>query len=105
MNHSSLGASHRLQFFINCSSMGPFHRLQSSRNRLLQQGSPIVSHALLENLLQHGLISTDNSSYQKPAPVWVLHGLQLCSEHIHLLWPILVCTALLLFGQHKEILM
>jgi len=36
--------------------MGPFHEVQSFRNRLLQRGSPTGSQALPANLLQHGLL-------------------------------------------------
>ncbi|KAK4830276.1 hypothetical protein QYF61_009369 [Mycteria americana] len=43
-----------LQFFINCPSMGPFHGVQSFRNRLLQ---PWVPHRV-------------TSPASKPAPVW-----------------------------------
>lgn len=37
-NFSSVSASHGLQFFMTCSSMGPTHKVQSFRNQLLQQG-------------------------------------------------------------------
>ena len=40
MNCSNMSPSHRLQFFINCSSAGPFHGVQSSRNRLHHRGRP-----------------------------------------------------------------
>lgn len=33
MNFSTMSSSHRLQFFINCSSVDLFHRVQSCRNR------------------------------------------------------------------------
>ncbi|KAK4807232.1 hypothetical protein QYF61_024352 [Mycteria americana] len=46
MNCSIVGPSHRLQFFKNCSSMGPFHGVQSFRNGLLQHGSPAGSQVL-----------------------------------------------------------
>jgi len=35
-----MSPSHGLQFFTSCSSMGPFHGVQSFRNGLLQHGSP-----------------------------------------------------------------
>jgi len=35
-----MNPSHGLQLFTNCPSMGPFHGVQSFRNRLLQHGSP-----------------------------------------------------------------
>lgn len=68
-NCSSVGPSHGL-FFKNVSSMGPTCRVLSTRNRLLQRG----------------LFFMDHSSWQDAAPVLALHGLQLPSGHIHLLW-------------------
>lgn len=47
--------SHRLHFFMNCSSILSFHGMQPLRNRLLWCGSPTGSQALPENLLQHGI--------------------------------------------------
>jgi len=62
--------SHGLQLFMNCPSVGPFHRVQSFRNRLLQRGSPMGSQALTANLLQCGLLSSwAHRSCQEPAPV------------------------------------
>ena len=55
MNFHSVSPSHGLQFFTNCSSVGPFPGLQSFRHRLLQRGSPVGSQVLPENLLQRGL--------------------------------------------------
>lgn len=43
--------SHRAQSFTNCSSMGPFHGIQSFRKRLLQCGPPAGPQILLENQL------------------------------------------------------
>lgn len=45
------------QSFKNCSGMASFLRVQSLRNRLLQDGSPVGSQILPEELLQ-GLLST-----------------------------------------------
>ncbi|KAK4826039.1 hypothetical protein QYF61_003938 [Mycteria americana] len=73
MNGSNTGLSYGLQFFKNCSSMDPSHGLQSFRNGLLQLGSPTGSQFLPENLLQCGLLSTDCSSCQEPAPAWAFH--------------------------------
>ena len=59
-NFSLLQHIHRIQAFTNCSSMGPFHGVQSFRNGLLQHRSPTVT-----------------GPARKPAPVWApLHGPQ-----------------------------
>lgn len=52
-----MSPSHRLQFFMNYSSMGPFQEVQSIRNRLLQSGSPTGPQCPPAKLLQHGLVS------------------------------------------------
>ena len=39
LKFSIVGPSHQLQFSTNCSSMNPFHRVQSFRNGLLDRGS------------------------------------------------------------------
>jgi len=55
--------------------VGPFHRVQSFRNRLVQHGSPTGSQVLPVNLLQHGLLSPwVYRSWQEPAPVWSPHS-------------------------------
>lgn len=64
---SIFGPFHGFCFFKNCSSVGPVHRLQFIRNRLLQHWSP-----------------RGHRSCWVPAPVWILHGLQLPSGHIHI---------------------
>ncbi|KAK4820738.1 hypothetical protein QYF61_004419 [Mycteria americana] len=100
MNFSSTGSSHhRLQFFTNCSSVGPFQGVQSFRNRLLRVGPP-RSHKSCQqtcssvgsslhgatgparSLLQHGL----PTGSQPPSGIHllqhgVLHGMQvdICS--------------------------
>ena len=56
MNFFEVSPSYWLDF-MNSSSMGPFDRVQSFRNRLLQCGSPRGSQVLPTNLLQHGLLS------------------------------------------------
>jgi len=87
MNFSNVSPSHRLQFFTNYPSMGPFHGVQSFRNRLLQRGSPMGSQALPANLLQHGLFSPQvHGTCQEPAPAWAPHRLTASFGHIHLLW-------------------
>lgn len=53
---SNVGASHGLQFFMNCFSLGPFHGTQSFRKRLFQRGSPAGSQVLLANLLQSRVV-------------------------------------------------
>ena len=45
------GVLPRLQFFMNCSRVGPLHGLQSFRHRMLQRGSPAGSQVLPGNLL------------------------------------------------------
>jgi len=74
MNFSSVGPSHVLQFFTNCSSTDPFHRMHSFRNGLLQNGAPLVSQVLAENLLLCGLLSMVHSSCQETILAWTLHG-------------------------------
>lgn len=49
---SPWGHSHRLQLFMNCSSLCPSHRVYSFRSRLLQ--SPMGSQVLITNLFQCG---------------------------------------------------
>lgn len=57
MNTSNGSSFPRLQFFINCSSMAPFHGLQSFRNRLLHRGSSTGLQVLPVRLLHRGLLS------------------------------------------------
>ena len=54
----------------------------SFRNRLHQRECPHGPQFLTENLLLHGLLSTDHSSCKESAPVWPLHRLQLPSGHV-----------------------
>ena len=61
LQHES-SPSHGLQFFTNSCSVGPFHRVQSFRNRQLQRGSPTGSQVLSPNLLQRGLLSLQKST-------------------------------------------
>lgn len=56
MSLSDTSPSHELQLFTNCSSTGPFHRVQSFRKRQLQCGHPTGSQVLPTNPLQHGLL-------------------------------------------------
>jgi len=99
---SNASPSHGLQFFTNCSSVGPCHRVQSFRNRLLQCGSPTGSHALPANLLQRGsprgrkpcqeTCSSVGSSLHgstSPGRILLQHGIPMGSQPpsgIHLLW-------------------
>jgi len=81
-NFSNVSPSHGLQCFVNCPSVGPLHRLQSFRNRLLQRGSPMGSHVLPANLLQHGLFSPRvRRSCQEPAPAQAPHGVTTSFRH------------------------
>ena len=85
-SHSSLapvwGSSHGRQFFMNCSSLGPSHGVQSFRNRLLQCESPAGSQDLSANLLQHGLLSPwVHMSRQKPVPAQAPHRVTASFRH------------------------
>jgi len=60
---------HGLQLFTHCPSVGPSHRVQSFRNRLLQRGSP-RGHSFLQASLYswHGVPSM---GYRwRSAPPW-----------------------------------
>ena len=74
MNFSKMGHSHGLQFFMNCSSMGPFHDMQSFRSTLLQRGSPTGSQPPSgTHLLQRGVLHGLQVEICSPVD---LHGLQ-----------------------------
>lgn len=107
MNFSKMSLSYGLQLFMSCSSMSPFHRVQSFRNSLLQHGSSAGSQVLPSNPLQCGLLSP-----------WILPGS--CSSmdfprghtpsyrHIHLLWlgvfyglQVHICSTLNLHGLQR----
>jgi len=67
---------------MNCPSVGPSHRVQSFRNRLLQRGSPVGSQVLPANLLQRGLLSPwVRRSWQEPAPSWAFHRVTSSFRH------------------------
>jgi len=67
---------------MNCPSVGPSHRVQSFRNRLLQRGSPMGLQALPENLLLCVLLSPWVSrSWQEPAPARAPHGVTASFRH------------------------
>lgn len=71
MKFSNISPSHELHFLTNSSGMGPFHGVQSLRNELLQQGSPVGSKVLPANLLQCGLLFPwIHRFFQKSARVW-----------------------------------
>lgn len=55
---SNVSASHGLQFFMNCFSLGPFHGTQSFGNRLFQRGFRAGSEVLVTNLLQSRVVFT-----------------------------------------------
>jgi len=87
MSFSNVSPSHGLQFYKNCSSMGPFHGVQSFSYRLLQRGSPTGSQVLPANLLQCGvLFPWVHRCCQEPAQVQASHGVTASFGHIHLLW-------------------
>jgi len=76
------GPPHGTQSSTNCSIMGPFHGVQSFRNRLLQRGSPTGSQALPATLLQPGLLSPrDHRSWQESAPARAAHGVTVTFGH------------------------
>lgn len=72
-----------LGFFMNCFSVGPFHNVQSFRNRLIQCGFPMNSQMLPENLLQLGVSFSVET--QEPAPEPVSHHDKASFKQIHLL--------------------
>ena len=72
MKFSNVSPSHGLKFFTNCSSVGPFHRVQSFRNRLLQHGFPTGSQSPLGiHLLQRGVL---HRLQWISAPLWTSLG-------------------------------
>ena len=76
------GSFPRAAVLHNCSSVGPFHGVQSFRHRLLQRGSPTGSQVLPENLLQCGLLSPQiHRSCQEPAPAWASHRVTASFRH------------------------
>ncbi|KAK4810966.1 hypothetical protein QYF61_014438 [Mycteria americana] len=78
--------THGRQSSMNCSSMGPFHGVQSFRNGLLQRGSPMGPQVLPATLLQHGLLSARVHRFcQEPAPAQALHRVTASFGCIHLL--------------------
>lgn len=70
---SKMCSSQRLQIFRNCSIVGPFHKVQFFRNRLLQHGYPRGEVSWQKSAI-YGLLSMGKSSYQEPSPGWALHG-------------------------------
>ena len=74
------GPTHERQSSMNCSNVGPFHGVQSFRNRLLPCGSPTGSQVLPANLLQHGLLSLHGST--GPARSLLQHGLPTGSQSL-----------------------
>ena len=82
---SNVSPCHGLQLFMNRPSVGPSHRVQSFRSKLLQRGSPTGSQALPANLLRRGLLSPRvRRSWQEPAPLRAPHGVTASFRH-HLL--------------------
>ena len=78
---------HGLQFFMNYTSVGPFHGVPSPSGRLLQRWSPLGSQVLLANLLQHRLLSPrGRRSCQEPAPAQASHRVTASFGHVHLHW-------------------
>ncbi|KAK4816725.1 hypothetical protein QYF61_021599 [Mycteria americana] len=102
-----------LQFFTICSSVGPFHGVQSFRNRPLQCGSPTGSQVLPENLLLPGILSPQvHRSRQEPAPAWASHRVTASFGCIHLLWrgflhglQMDICSTISLHGTQSDSLL
>jgi len=59
--------------------MGPFHRVQSFGNKVLQRGSPVMSQVLPVNLLQYWLLSSQATT---PARSLLLCGLFMGSSFL-----------------------
>jgi len=86
-NFSNVNPSLRRQFFTNCPSVGPFHRVQPFRNRLVQYGSPMGSQVLPANLLQRMVLTLHRST--GPARILLQCEISMGSQSpsgIHLLW-------------------
>lgn len=82
---SNKSPSHRLPFFMNWYSMGPFHGMQSFRNGMLLCGYPIRLQVFTENLFLHGCSSPWATG---PLSILLQHGLPLrCSFLSGPLWP------------------
>jgi len=82
-NFSNVSPSRGLQLFMNCPSMGPFHRVQSFRNRLLQHGVP-------HGVTSHQTCSSVGSSLHGSSRILLEHRLPTGSQPpsgIHLLQP------------------
>lgn len=83
MNCSYVDPSHRCKSFTNCFILDPFHKTQPFSSGLLQCGSQMEPQVLLAKMFHSKLLySEDCRSYEEPASVWALHGLQLSSGHI-----------------------
>ncbi|KAK4810770.1 hypothetical protein QYF61_007744, partial [Mycteria americana] len=80
------GPSHGRQSSTNCSSAGPFHGVQSFRNRLLQCGSPTGSQVLPANLLQHGLLCMRLQVLPGAYASTGFQGITASFKRTHLLW-------------------
>jgi len=78
---SSVGPSHRLLFFKNCSSIGLFHGVQSFRNVFLQRKSSMGLWVLPEACSSMGSPQGQSLLWAHP-PALVFHGLQ-CGYLLH----------------------
>jgi len=74
INWSNVSHSHGLQISMNCPRVGPFHRVQSFRNRLLQHGlfSPWVHRSCQEQALRWASHGVTASFEHQPALAWGL---------------------------------
>jgi len=98
------GPSHGRQYSTNYSSVGPFHGVQTFRDRLLQPVSPVRSQALPANLRQCRSPQVHRSC-QEPAPAQASHGVTAsfgcthlhCCGVLHGLW-VEICSSVGLHG-------
>lgn len=73
---SNTGPSHRLQFFKNCSSMGPpLQEVQSFRNKLLQHGGS-MDCSFLQGIFICSNVGSLKSCSVNICFTMILHGLQ-----------------------------
>lgn len=103
---NSMSSPHRLQLFMNQSSMDPLHGMQSFRNTLIQHGPhSLASPARKLSTARAPLLSRPRFC-QEPAPAQSSHGSQ-PALWIHLLWSVVLpglqvdlCLPMALHGLH-----
>lgn len=76
-----MSPNHGLQLFTDCSSMSPFHSVQSFRSRLLQGGLSTELEVLLASVVCCGLLSTQfHRSFMQSVPVQDSHRFTASSQ-------------------------